>query len=71
MIWRLFEDFSDEDCRRAMDESLRYNCFSYAFLKGFLSSSAKVVVDLRSCLSLREFSSSGVAVRRGLREYRL
>lgn len=42
MIWSLFEDFPDEDCRRAMDESLRYNCSYYAFLKGFLSSHTKV-----------------------------
>lgn len=72
MIWRLFEDFSESDCRRAMDECCRYNCFSYVFVKGFLSSNAKIVVDFKSSLSLRDLSAFlGGDVRRDLKEYRI
>ncbi len=70
-IWRLFEDFSDQDCQRAMDECLRYSCFSYSFLRGFLSSRAEVVVEPEGSFSLREFSHLSLDVRRDLREYRI
>jgi len=71
MIGRLFEDFSDDDCIRAMEESLRYKCFSYAFVKGFLSAHAKVMVEFNSSLSLKCFSSLGGELKRDLTEYRI
>ncbi len=70
-IWRFFEDFSDQDCQRAMEECFRYNCFSYSFIREFLSSSANMMVDPKASFSLKEFSHLTVEVRRDLREYRI
>lgn len=71
MIRRLFEDYADQDCLTAMQESFRYNCFSYAFIKGFLTAHAKVMVDLKPSARWHELSVFSVDVKRDLREYTL
>ncbi len=71
MIWRLFEDYADQDCLRAMEECFRYNCFSQAFVKGFLSAHARVMVDLKPSARFPELSLASAELKRDLKEYRL
>lgn len=71
-IRRLFEDYSDQDCVMAMQECFRYNCFSYAFIKGFLSAHARVMVDLKPSFQWHKLPlPPAVELKRDLKEYRL
>lgn len=71
MIRRLSEDYADQDCITAMDKYFRYNCFSYAFIKGFLTANARVMVDLKPSGRWDELFFSSPDVKRSLKEYRL
>jgi transposase len=71
MIRRLFEDYADQDCVTAMKECFRYNCFSYAFVKGFLTAHAKVMVDLKPSARWHELLTFSADVKRDLKEYSL
>lgn len=71
MIGRLFEDYADQDCLTAMQECFRYNCFSYAFIKGFLTAHARVTVDLKPSARWHELSVVSADVKRDLKEYSL
>lgn len=70
-ISRLFEDYAEEDCISAMEESLRYHCFSYGFVRGYLTARARVRVDRIGLIRLQELPGLGVNVKRSLMEYRL
>jgi hypothetical protein len=71
MIRRLFEDYADQDCVMAMQECFRYNCFSYAFIKGFLTANARVMVDLKPSARWHELSLPPTELKRDLKEYSL
>lgn len=71
MIGRLFEDYADQDCVTAMQECFRYNCFSYAFIKGFLTANARIMVDLKPSARWHELSLPPTELKRDLKEYSL
>jgi transposase len=72
MITRLFDDYPEADCRRCMEECLKYRCFTVAFIRGYLASRyMSVCVPPVSPGLCKARISSGVNVKRSLEEYRL
>ena len=69
-ICEVFEDYTDSDCTRCMEECFTYNAFSFPFVKGFLMSKAEVKLEVKSIsFSLQGYEN--VNVTRDLREYRI
>lgn len=70
LIGRLFNDYSDPDCIRCMEECFRYRCFSSAFIKGFITTRSKMRLD--EPVHLRtNFGFLSHDVKRSLEEYRI
>jgi len=72
-ISRLFEDYSDSDCRVCMEECLRYHCFTLAFIKGYLGRRTHIHTPVtRPSRTLHEIGLLyGTNVKRTMEEYRI
>lgn len=73
MIRRLFDDYSDADCQRCMEECRKYRCFTFAFIKGYLAHRAHMNTSvLPPSGRLQEIGMlHGAQVKRNMEEYRL
>jgi len=69
MIQRLFEDYAESDCICCMNDCFRFMCFSFSFIKGFMTTKAHVLVDIP--LGMTRFAVLVGNVKRNMEEYRL
>jgi transposase len=69
MIQRLFEDYADNDCVRCMDDCFRFRCFTFSFIKGFMTTKAHVMVDIPP--GMTRFAVFSGEVKRSMKEYQL
>ncbi|MDD4479529.1 MAG: IS21 family transposase [Mesotoga sp.] len=70
LIGHLFDYYCDADCIRCMEECFRYRCFSSAFIKGFITTQAKVAID-EPVHHRSDFGLLSTDVKRSLEEYRI
>ena len=70
LVGRVFDDYSDADCVRCMEECFRYGCFSSAFIKGFIMTQATVALD-EPVHHRKDFWPLSGNVKRNLEEYRV
>jgi len=73
MINRLFDDYSDTDCQFCMEECLHYDCFTFAFIKGYIAHRARVNTSIlppaHQLYEIGLFYKTNV--KRNLGEYRI
>jgi len=70
LVGHVFDDYSDADCIRCMEECFRYRCFSSAFIKGFIMTQAQVAFD-EPVHPRKDFGLLAHDVKRSLEEYRI
>jgi hypothetical protein len=73
-IASLFEHYLEEDCLKAMEICVKYNCFAARFVQGYLGQHADKKTEpviQRLMWDERKLVQSGTAVKRDLKEYRL
>jgi transposase len=73
-IASLFEHYHADDCLRAMEMCMKYNCFAARFVQGYLGQHADKKTEpviQRLMWDERRLVQSGPAVKRDLKEYRL
>ena len=73
VINRMFEDYPDEDCLRCMEECMKYRCFTFAFIKGYLAHRCRIKTSFEpAARPLHEISILyGANVKRSLKEYQI
>jgi hypothetical protein len=73
-IASLFEHYNEDDCMKAMDMCLKYNCFSSSFVQGYIVQHADKKpepVIQRLMWDEGKLVHCGSAVKRDLKEYKL
>jgi hypothetical protein len=67
----LFEHHSDADCIQALENCLRYGCFSASFLQGILQAARPAAAPPLPLVATARLRTPTPCVKRDLKEYRL